>query len=68
MQLLTPEARIILAIEVIRKSKKLNIRATANLYNVPFSTLRDRLTGTTSIAEYRSAVQILTDIEENVIV
>jgi DNA-binding transcriptional regulator YiaG len=68
MQLPTPEARVILAIKAIRKSRKLSIRGAAKLYNVPFSTLRDRITGTTSIAEYRPAAQILTDIEEDVII
>jgi hypothetical protein len=55
MQLPTPEARVILIIEAIRKSRKLSIRATVNLYNVPFLTFRDRLTGITFIAEYRPA-------------
>jgi hypothetical protein len=46
------EAQVILAIEAIRPSRKLSIRDAAKLYNVPFSTLRDRITGTTSIAEH----------------
>ena len=64
----TNEARVILAIEAIQSSKKLSRRAAARFYNVPESTIRDRMNGVTHIAERRPAVQLLTEIEEEVIV
>ncbi len=45
MQVQTPEARVILAIEAIQNSQKLSRCATAKLYNVPESTLCDRMNG-----------------------
>jgi len=68
MPVQTKEARIILAIEAIRTSKNLSRRAAAKIYNVPETTLRDRMNGHTSIANRRPAVQKLTELEENVIV
>ena len=68
MQLPTPEARVILAIEAIRTSKKLSVRAAAKLYNVPEATIRHRINGRTSRTDYRPAAQLLTEIEEEVVV
>ena len=68
MEVQTNEARVILAIEAIRTSHKLSRRAAAKLYNVPESTLRTRMNGATPIAERRPAVQVLTAIEERVVV
>jgi helix-turn-helix, Psq domain len=49
MQVQTQEARIILAIEAIRTSRrKLSRRNAAKIYNVPHSTLSDRMTGRSS--------------------
>ena len=62
------EARVIFAIEAIRSSKKLSCRAAAKLYNVPETTLRNRMKGRTSITEYRPATHALTEIEEEVVV
>ena len=46
MQVQTQEARIILAIQAIRTSKKkLSRLAAFKLYNIPESILRDRMTG-----------------------
>src|SRR6195952_2376227 len=39
MSVITKEAKIILAIEAIRTSKRLSRRKAAKLYGVPFSTL-----------------------------
>ena len=64
----TNEAQIILAIEAIRSSQKLSRRAAAKLYNVPEATLRTRMNGATTIAERRPANQLLTEIEEEVVV
>ena len=61
------EARVILAIEATNRQKKISRRA-ARLYNVPESTIRDRMNSVTPIAERRPAVQLLTEIEEDVIV
>ena len=39
MEVYTQEARIILAIEAIRISKKLSRRSAAKIYNIPYATL-----------------------------
>ena len=52
----TQEARIILAIEAIRTSKKLSRRAAARIYKVPEATLRLRMNGHTTLSERRPAV------------
>ncbi len=68
MSVQTQEARIILAIEAIRTSKKLSRRKAAKIYEVPESTLRDRMNGRTTVPERRPAAQNLTELEEGVIV
>ena len=68
MQDQTNEARVILAMEAIKSLKKISLRAAAKLYDVPKTTLQDRMNGRTTIAERRPAVQLLTEIEEEVIV
>jgi helix-turn-helix, Psq domain len=68
MQIQTQEARIIMAMEAIRTSKKMSRRAAAKLYNIPESTLRDRLAGRSSRLETRPNSHKLTKIEEEVIV
>ena len=67
MEVLTKESRIILAIEAIRTSKQLSRRKAAKIYNIPHSTLSDRMNGHTSIRDRRPAVQKLTELEEEVI-
>jgi hypothetical protein len=37
------EARVILAIEAIQSTEKLSCRAAAKLYNIPESTLHNRM-------------------------
>jgi len=64
----TQEARIILAIEAIRTSKKLSRRKAAKIYEVPKSTLRNRMNGRTTLPERRLAAQNLTELEEQIIV
>ncbi len=68
MLIQTQEARIILAIEAIRTSKKLSRRSAAKIYDVPESTLRDRMTSRTTLYERRPATHKLTELEEEVIV
>ena len=63
------EARIILAIEAIRISKrKLSRRKAAEIYDIPKSTLCLRINGATSIRDRRPGNTNLSDLEEQVIV
>jgi hypothetical protein len=62
------EARIIIAIEAIRTSKRLSRRKAAIIYNVPESTLRARINGRYSRADYRPKAYNLTKLEEEEIV
>ena len=68
MEIYTDEARIILAIEAIRTSKKLSRRSVAKLYKVPETTLRDRIVGRTPRSETRPNCHKLSELEEQVIV
>ena len=63
------EAQIILAIEAIRTSrKKLSRRKAAKIYNVPETTLCDRMNSRTPFCESRPTAHKLTKLEEEVIV
>ncbi len=65
----TQEARIILAIEAIRTSKKkMSCRAAAKLYNIPESTLQSRMNGHTTLHERQPTNYNLTELEEIVLV
>ena len=68
METSSKEARIILAIEAIRKSKNLSITKAAKLYTVPRSTLRDRINGRSNQMETRANSHNITELEEEVIV
>lgn len=68
MLIQSKEARIIVAIESIRFSSKLSIRAAAKIYNVPYTTLAHGMKGRSSKTDYRPVAQSLTEIEEDVIV
>ena len=69
MQVQTQEARIILAIEAIRTSRrKLSRRNAAKIYNVPHSTLSDRMTGRSSRNDIQPNSLKLTKLEEETIV
>jgi helix-turn-helix, Psq domain len=58
-----------LAIKAIWTSKKkLSCRATTKIYDVPESTLRSRMNGCTLLSERRPIVQLLTELEEEVLV
>lgn len=67
MEIQTKEARIILAIEAIRMSKKLSQRSAAKIYKVPLSTLSDRMAGRTYRPETKANGLKLTELEEEVI-
>ena len=62
------EARILLAIQSIQSTQKLSRRAAAKLYNIPESTLRARMNGAATLANRRPSNQLLTKIEEEVVV
>ena len=68
MEFQTQEARIILAIEAIRTSKKLSCRSAAKLYKVPYATLSNRMAGRASRCELKANCHKLTEVEEEVIV
>ncbi|KFY92481.1 hypothetical protein V500_04176 [Pseudogymnoascus sp. VKM F-4518 (FW-2643)] len=68
MEIQTQEARIVLAIEAIRTSKKLSRRSAAKLYRVPYSTLSDRMAGRTHRRETKANCLKLTELEEEVII
>jgi hypothetical protein len=68
MSVITQEAKIILAIKAIRTSKKLSRRKAAKLYQVPHSTLCDRINGRTTLHERRPVITKLTILEEEVII
>jgi hypothetical protein len=63
----TQEARIILAIEAIRTTKKLTRLRAAKIYNIPYSILTGRMNGRTNLLERRPANHKLTKLEEEVI-
>jgi hypothetical protein len=68
MPVQTQEARIILAIEAIRTTKKMSIRRAAQTYDVPKSTLIARMKGRVAKAENRNARHNLTPAEEETLV
>ena len=59
------EARIVLALQAISKSKKPRITRIAKIYNIPRSTLHDRIKGITSKAETRNTRHNLTQVQED---
>ncbi len=68
MPVQTQEARIILAIEAIRTTKRMSIRQAAKTYDVPESSLRHRMKGRVAKAEIRNGRHQLTPNEEETIV
>ncbi|RJE16853.1 Pogo transposable element [Aspergillus sclerotialis] len=58
------EGRILLAIQAIQKQEISVIREAARRFNIPESTLRTRLRGTTYRGETRANGYKLTEIEE----
>ena len=68
MSVHTREGRIILAIEAIRTSKNLSRRQAAKTYNVPESSLCDRMNGIPAMAEIRNPRHNLTSSEEETLI
>lgn len=68
MPIITPEARIILAIEAKRTNPKLSIRYLAIQYDVPRTTIQNRMIGKIFRPDSRSGIRILTVSEKNAII
>ncbi len=68
MSIHTQEARIILAIEAIRTTKKITIRKAAKIYKVLRTTLTARIASWTERSEYRQKAYKLTKLKEKVII
>jgi hypothetical protein len=64
----TQEARIILAIEAIRLSKKINRSNTTKIYNILYSIFTNRINSRTSIYKYRPGASKLTELEKEIII
>ena len=64
----TQESRIILAIEAVRSTKRMSLRAAAKTYGVPESSLRYRIKGRVAKHEKRNAAHNLTESEEETLV
>ena len=62
------EGRILLAIEAIRKKEITNVREAAARFEVPRTTLRDRLSGHTYRNTTRANSHKLTQLEEESLV
>ena len=62
------EAKIILALEAIQNNNKLSLRAAAKLYEIPFSTVRDRHAGRPARRDLPANSRRLTDSEEKAII
>ena len=64
----TIEARVILALEALKNSDSLSVRAAAKIYDVAEATLRHRRAGRPSRRDIPANSRILTDLEEETIV
>ena len=62
------EARIILALEALKKDPKLSLSAAAKLYSVPYTTLPNRRAGRPARHDLPANSRRLTDSEEKAIV
>jgi hypothetical protein len=62
--LVEQEGRILLAIQAIKKQEITSIREASRHFEVPFSSLRNRLNGLTNRSETRANGHKLTEIEE----
>src|SRR6266699_3023635 len=68
MQIQTKKARIVLAIEAIRTTKKLSVRRVAQMYEVSKSTIRNRMKSCLPKVKKRNIQYILTENEEKTFV
>jgi hypothetical protein len=67
-QLSLNEARIQLALQVIKQDANLSVRRAAAIYNVPHSTLADRHAGMASQRDWKPKSKRLLETEEQVII
>jgi len=68
MSVQTQEAQIILIIETIQISKKLNYRKVTKIYKVPETILYNKINSVTFLFEYRLANTNLNKLKEQIIV
>ena len=68
MRLPSKESQIQLALQAIRTDKRLSIRKTAKIYNVPRSTLTDRVRGRVARVDITPNSRNLDSLEEDVII
>ena len=68
MATLSKESQLFLAVQAIKNTPNLSVRAAAKIYSVPRSTLSTRLQGTTPRRDTMSKSQKLTKLEESTIV
>ena len=68
MQVLTLETRIIFAIEAIRTTPRLTLRCATKQFDIPRSTLSDRIAGKASKADKVNGKPTLTLAKEEAIV
>ena len=61
------EARVILALEAIKKDEELSIRAAAKIYNVPATTIRHRRDGLIARRDAVPNSKKITQLEEEVL-
>jgi Psq-like protein len=64
----TQESQIFLALNAIRTNKKISIWRVAKMYNVPYTSLYNRLKGRVSKAEKRNPRHKLTSAKEDTII
>jgi helix-turn-helix, Psq domain/Tc5 transposase DNA-binding domain len=62
------EARVLMAINALQTNKKLSVYRAARIYDVPTTTLRDRIAGATPMPERESKNRLLNKLEEEVLV
>ena len=62
------EAKMVMAIEALRNNRKLRVYKAARIYDVPNSTLHDRIDGRQSVMEHQQKNRLLNELEEEVLV
>src|SRR5205823_10078038 len=62
------EARIVLAIQAIQSNAQLSMRSAAKIYDIPESTLRDRLRGRPARRDSKPNSRKLTESEEEALI
>jgi hypothetical protein len=62
------QARVILALEALKRNEKLSIRAAARLYNIPATTLSDQRAGRPALSDTVPSSKNLTQLEEEAVV